>query len=99
MRGKEVARDNFPLKLHQILDVEDPEIILWCLNGSAFKILDCDRFRDETLAKYYRHTKLASFQRQLNHYGFKKVAHGEELGAYYHPLFVKGRRELLKDFK
>lgn len=44
--------------------------------------------------RYFKQTKLASFQRQVNLYGFSKVSAGLDKGAYYHPLFLRGRPEL-----
>jgi hypothetical protein len=40
-------------------------------------------------------SKLASFQRQLNLYGFKKRFRGEDKDCYFHPLFLKDRKDLL----
>jgi hypothetical protein len=42
---------------------------------------------------------LASFQRQLNLYGFRRIPKGVDVGAYYHPKFQKGRRELVAEIK
>lgn len=44
-------------------------------------------------------TKMTSFQRQLNLYGFRRVTKGEDVGAYYHPKFQKGRRDLISEIK
>ena len=90
---------NFPIKLHVLLDMEDPAIVSWTENGKSFRVHDMHKFRDISLPKYYRHSKMTSFQRQLNLYGFQKINHGEEVGAYFHPLFVRGKRELVKDIK
>ena len=90
---------NFPNQLHTILDTEDPDIVCWINDGKGFKVNDQDKFRDFILPKYYRHSKLTSFQRQLNLYGFKKINGGPDMGGYFHPLFVRGARELLKDIK
>ena len=40
-------------------------------------------------------TKLTSFQRQLNLYGFRRITKGDDHGAYFHPNFQRGRRDLL----
>lgn len=44
-------------------------------------------------------TKLTSFQRQLNLYGFRRLAKGEDQGCYFHPRFQRGRRDLLHEIK
>lgn len=44
--------------------------------------------------RFFRQTKLPSFQRQLNLWGFQKVVNGPDRGGYYHELFMRGRPEL-----
>ena len=39
----------------------------------------------------------ASFQRQLNLYGFSRLSHGKDKGAYYHMCFVRGQRNLCRN--
>jgi HSF-type DNA-binding len=61
-------------------------------------VYDKDRLVNELLPRYLkRQTKFASFQRQLNMYGFLKLLgdHSDK-GGYYHPLFLRGRPALSK---
>lgn len=46
--------------------------------------------------RFFCQTKFASFQRQLNLYGFARFCHGRDKGAYYHHCFVRGRRGLVR---
>jgi hypothetical protein len=46
--------------------------------------------------RFFSQTKYPSFQRQLNLYGFARFSHGTDKGAYFHYLFVRGKRSLVK---
>ena len=41
--------------------------------------------------------KFNSFTRQLNIYGFHKTRRGKDEGSYYHPYFIRGRKDLLTE--
>jgi hypothetical protein len=42
---------------------------------------------------------LASFQRQLNLYGFRRISEGKEKGGYFHKDFFKGKRSLARKIR
>jgi hypothetical protein len=91
--------DPFPQKLYRMLqDVEEQgktHIVSFLPHGRALAIHDMEAFTVEILPKYFaKQSKLVSFVRQLNLYGFVRIHSGPDLGGYYHELFLKGRPEL-----
>lgn len=79
----------FPRKLFDLIEAEPNHLIQWSDHGKSFMIHDENQFCVQVLPKYFRHTRLTSFQRQLNLYGFRRLTKGPDNGAYYHPLFRK----------
>lgn len=91
--------------------VEDPqtdELICWSPNGASFHVFDQGRFSKEVLPKFFKHNNMASFIRQLNMYGFRKVVHLEQGGLlkperddteFQHPFFMRGQEHLLEHIK
>ncbi|POM69024.1 hypothetical protein PHPALM_14736 [Phytophthora palmivora] len=78
----------FLRSLYAILQTEDPRIISWVQNKeltpnsvTAFHILEMERFEREILPKYFKHQKFASFQRQLNNFGFRKWTKTQSSGV------------------
>jgi len=90
---------HFPLKLYQLVQAGPADVISWSDNGKSFLVVDADMFCNKILPKHFRHNKLTSFQRQLNLYGFQRIAKGTEAGRYYHPLFDKNRPDKLSSIK
>jgi hypothetical protein len=90
----------FPEKLHEMLTLEslpeiDPSVVVsWLPHGRAFIVRKPKLFTSKIMPKYFRQTKLTSFQRQLNLYGFRRITQGPDSGAYYHELFLQGRPQL-----
>lgn len=97
----------FILKLWKMInDHQCDDLISWSDNGQSFIIMDPPRFSQE-LSKYFKHNNLSSFIRQLNMYGFRKVATIENSGLhtgqedlhFYHPDFVRNKPERLEAIK
>lgn len=90
----------FPLKLHAILDQVELDglghVISWQPHGRCFVIHQPKEFVATVMPKYFRQTKLTSFQRQLNLYGFCRLTRGADSGGYYHELFLRGKEFLCK---
>jgi len=88
----------FPEKLHRLLkDCEERgecDVISFCPHGRAFTVHHVERFCREVMPRYFKQSRLTSFQRQLNLYGFKRIASGADACGYYHELFLKGRPAL-----
>jgi hypothetical protein len=90
----------FPLKLHAVLDQVEADglahVISWQGHGRCFVVHKPKEFVDHVMPKYFRQTKLTSFQRQLNLYGFSRLTRGNDAGGYYHELFLRGKPYLCK---
>jgi len=88
----------FPEKLHRmLLEIEkdgNGHIISFFPHGRAFGIHDTEKFEEEIMPKYFKQSRLSSFQRQLNLYGFTRIVSGPDASGYYHELFLKGRPAL-----
>jgi hypothetical protein len=76
--------------LYDILHHEDPSILAWSSDGSFFQIFSTTRLEDAVLPKYFKHSKFASFQRQLNNFGFRKWTKTQSsVCTFSHHLFVQ----------
>uniref|UniRef100_A0A672S6N3 Heat shock factor protein 2-like n=1 Tax=Sinocyclocheilus grahami TaxID=75366 RepID=A0A672S6N3_SINGR len=99
----------FLTKLWTLVEDSDTnEFICWSQEGNSFLVLDEQRFAKEILPKFFKHNNMASFVRQLNMYGFRKVMHidtaivkQERDGPveFQHPYFKRGQDDLLENIK
>mmetsp|Transcript_26552 Transcript_26552/g.72965 ORF Transcript_26552/g.72965 Transcript_26552/m.72965 type:complete len:409 (+) Transcript_26552:319-1545(+) len=93
----------FPLKLHDMLEKAMNEgygdIVSWQPHGRSFVVHKPQEFQDIVLPKYYKLTKLSSFQRQLNLYGFQRLTLGRDRGSYYHELFLRKKTFLARNMQ
>jgi len=94
-----IYQNPFPQTLMEILSEEDPAIITWLPSGKAFIVRSSRKFVDSVLPKYFRQTKMTSFQRQLNLYGFRRIVEGPDTGAYQHDLFSRDEPELCRSIR
>ena len=69
-----------------ILDCHDAEnAIIWNEKGDRWKVLSVRKL-EMLLPKYFKHRCYASFMRQVNIYGFKRIKTGPDIGSYFHPV-------------
>jgi len=90
----------FIRKTYKILeDDKYTDIISWNDEGTAIVIKNPTDFAQTILPTYFKHNNLNSFIRQLNMYDFhkKKTPDGEHV--YYHELFQRGKKHLLKNIR
>ncbi|KAL6100312.1 hsf1 [Pungitius sinensis] len=110
--GAGLSGGNVPAFLTKLWTlVEDPEtdpLICWSPSGTSFHVFDQGRFAKEVLPKFFKHNNMASFIRQLNMYGFRKVVHIEQGGLvkperddteFQHQFFIRGEEHLLENIK
>jgi len=62
----------FLYQLTKMLTDDHRDIIEW--SNAKIEVHNPHRLESEVLNKYFRHSKYASFQRQLNYFGFRKLA-------------------------
>lgn len=97
MRGGVI--EPFPEKLHRMLTevamAGRSDIISWVSN-SAFAIHKSNEFFETIVPLYFKQSRLSSFKRQLNLYGFELIPNGPSRGCYHHPLFQKDHPDLCR---
>lgn len=96
----------FQRKLWDLVNSGKSGSIQWNKNGDAI-VFNFPLFKKEFLDqsdKFCKSNKIASFVRQLNLYGFKKVTYSrrsrrKDVHEFQHPWFAKGREDWLKNVK
>ncbi|XP_049275166.1 heat shock factor protein isoform X3 [Rhipicephalus sanguineus] len=110
MHTTEVGVSNVPaflVKLWKLVEDEKcNDLISWSSNGQSFIIHNQTQFAKELLPLYFKHNNMASLIRQLNMYGFRKVANidqglrsDREGIEFFHSCFIRGQECLLEYIK
>lgn len=93
----------FPVKLHDMLDRIEADglahVVSWQPHGRCFVVHKPKEFVNHVMPHYFKQTKMASFQRQLNLYGFNRITSGLDKGGYYHEMFLRGKVSLSYDIQ
>eukprot|EP00937_MAST-01D_sp_MAST-1D-sp2_P005911 g5911.t1 len=91
-----VEAPTFLEKLWDMLDDESNyHAIEWEASGSMFEVKSPKQMGSHVLSKYFRHNNFASFQRQLNYFGFHKCGKGSYGCFYKHEHFLRGEPKRL----
>ncbi|XP_050051030.1 heat shock factor protein 1-like isoform X1 [Dermacentor andersoni] len=110
MHTTEVGVSNVPaflVKLWKLVEDEKcNDLISWSSTGQSFIIHNQTQFAKELLPLYFKHNNMASLIRQLNMYGFRKVANidqglrsDREGIEFFHNFFIRGQECLLEFIK
>lgn len=77
----------FPVKLQQILSNPDiQDIVFWLPHGRSWRILKQKAFEEKVIPLYFKHGRYASFARQVNGWGFRRMTKGIDYNSYYHEV-------------
>lgn len=107
-QSSQTAITAFLAKLWALVnDSSCDDLIAWDPSGGSFHVYDQSRFAREILPRYFKHNNFASFIRQLNMYGFRKIStieHGSLKNErddieFAHQNFVRGQDNLLEYIK
>jgi len=100
----------FLSKTYHMIDRCDPTVATWSPSGDNFVVKNVEKFAQDILPMYFKHSNFSSFARQLNFYGFRKLKAEPILTAdfdartacyvrFYHEKFQKGQSELWGQIK
>jgi hypothetical protein len=88
----------FPTKLWSLVNNPSAGAVKWASTGESIVISSSNFEQTLRVAKIFKSASLATFIRQLNMYGFRKVASLNEhnLSIFQHPSFLRGKPDLVK---
>ena len=90
------AVPEFLFQLTKMLTDNNKDIISW--NEGKIEVHNPTKLSTNVLHRYFRHSKYASFQRQLNYFGFRKIAGKGKMSpcSYVNPNVTSSISSLLK---
>eukprot|EP00349_Pseudokeronopsis_sp_Brazil_P003909 CAMPEP_0202964494 /NCGR_PEP_ID=MMETSP1396-20130829/8575_1 /ASSEMBLY_ACC=CAM_ASM_000872 /TAXON_ID= /ORGANISM="Pseudokeronopsis sp., Strain Brazil" /LENGTH=509 /DNA_ID=CAMNT_0049686647 /DNA_START=67 /DNA_END=1596 /DNA_ORIENTATION=+ len=105
-RVKTAEIDEQPIflrKAYHMICACPPEIGGWSDEGDTIIVKDVKLFAEKVIPTVYRHNNFASFVRQLNFYGFRKVRSESlekaEWWIFRHPSFLRDQPNLISEIK
>jgi hypothetical protein len=95
--ANDVQQKTFPLQLQQILsNPELDHIISWMPHGFSWRIHQPQLFVNQVMPQYFqKQSKLTSFTRQVNGWGFKRVSTSLDCYEYHHQFFVRDKPHMV----
>lgn len=98
-RGKKRVT-SFLKKTYEIVsDESNAGTVDWTADGQGFIIKRVSEFTEEILPRYFKHSNLASFVRQLNMYNFHKGKEDGYENVFRHQYFVRNQSQLLSKIR
>ena len=89
--------ESFPEKLYRLLTETQlsgkDHIVSWTPCDKAFEIHQPEAFEKEIIPLYFRHSRIASFRRQLSMYGFRRATLDNGLEGFAHEQFHRDHPE------
>lgn len=96
-RNRGGSETQFPGKLYDMLEYAEENdldsVVSWIKGGHAFMVHNPEKLVD-VLPIFFGQTKYRSFRRQLNMWHFHRILEGPDRGAFMHPCFIKGNKQL-----
>lgn len=100
----------FLSKTYHMIEKCDADIASWSDAGDNFVVKNVEKFAQQVLPLYFKHSNFSSFARQLNFYGFRKLRTDPILTndidprtacyvRFYHDKFQRDKPELLHQIK
>ncbi|KAF7828732.1 heat shock factor protein HSF24 [Senna tora] len=98
MMSQRSAPAPFLTKTYELVDDgATDEVISWGESGKTFVVWKHADFAKDLLPKYFKHNNFSSFVRQLNTYGFRKMA--PDKWEFANEYFKRGEKELVGEIK